>query len=213
MDEARLSELAQTGRTRDARGRTVRMIDPKRLYLLRRHDVIEREALNAIVDDAEPMARRSLRLAVFLLIPIVLLTVGGVLMNCALEGPAAWRDLLSTLKLMGPILLASTVGGVIAPWIAVRQQRMKRVRWAMLKHGHCPHCGYDLHGLPADDADGATVCPECACAWPLADTASGAPDTPFGLAGQARGVRIGLVLVMIGLTVSALLGVVFFLLR
>jgi transcription initiation factor TFIIIB Brf1 subunit/transcription initiation factor TFIIB len=37
----------------------------------------------------------------------------------------------------------------------------------MLKHLRCPHCGYDLRGLAADPEDGATVCPECGCAWRL----------------------------------------------
>jgi transcription initiation factor TFIIIB Brf1 subunit/transcription initiation factor TFIIB len=37
----------------------------------------------------------------------------------------------------------------------------------MLKHRRCPHCGYDIRGLPVDPQDGATVCPECGCAWEL----------------------------------------------
>jgi hypothetical protein len=37
----------------------------------------------------------------------------------------------------------------------------------MLKHRRCPHCGYDLRLLPIDSNDGATVCPECGCAWSL----------------------------------------------
>ena len=31
----------------------------------------------------------------------------------------------------------------------------------------CPHCGYDIRGLPTDPEDGATICPECGCAWQL----------------------------------------------
>ena len=41
---------------------------------------------------------------------------------------------------------------------------------AMLKHLRCPHCGYDIRELPVDPKDGATVCPECGCAWKLADS-------------------------------------------
>ncbi len=45
-----------------------------------------------------------------------------------------------------------------------------RVRWIMLKHHRCPQCGYDIRLLPADAADGATVCPECGCAWRLEES-------------------------------------------
>ena len=47
--------------------------------------------------------------------------------------------------------------------------RRKKVRRIMLKHWRCPHCGYDLRNLPADETDNVTVCPECECAWMLDD--------------------------------------------
>ena len=34
-----------------------------------------------------------------------------------------------------------------------------------IEHLRCPYCGYDIRGLPVDPSDGATVCPECGCAW------------------------------------------------
>lgn len=40
-----------------------------------------------------------------------------------------------------------------------------RVAAAMLEHRHCPHCAYDIRGLPVDTEDGAVVCPECGSAW------------------------------------------------
>ena len=43
----------------------------------------------------------------------------------------------------------------------------------MLQHRRCPHCGYDLRLLPDDCSDGATVCPECGCAWKLVGEANG----------------------------------------
>ncbi len=48
-----------------------------------------------------------------------------------------------------------------------KRKRLKEVTAAMLKHTHCPHCGYDLRLLPNDPDDCATVCPECGCAWKL----------------------------------------------
>ena len=55
------------------------------------------------------------------------------------------------------------------PWIVSRQARSKRIQFAMLKFRRCPHCGYDIRLLPADPTDGATVCPECGCAWLIDD--------------------------------------------
>jgi hypothetical protein len=57
--------------------------------------------------------------------------------------------------------------GAIQFWRAGRRGRAKRIGELMLKHRRCPHCGYDVHGLTADPADGATICPECGCAWML----------------------------------------------
>ncbi len=56
--------------------------------------------------------------------------------------------------------------------MAFRMARAKyviRVASVMLEHRHCPHCGYDIRELPTDSSDGATVCPECGCAWMLDD--------------------------------------------
>jgi hypothetical protein len=57
--------------------------------------------------------------------------------------------------------------GAVQFWRSGRRARAKRVCAIMLEHLRCPHCGYDIRGLPADPADGATVCPECGCAWKL----------------------------------------------
>ena len=50
-------------------------------------------------------------------------------------------------------------------WMVAKAVRFGRIRSIMLKHRRCPHCGYDLRMLPTDPKDGATVCPECGCAW------------------------------------------------
>jgi hypothetical protein len=51
-----------------------------------------------------------------------------------------------------------------------RQRRLKGVRDIMLQHLRCLHSGYDIRDLPTDPTDGATVCPECGCAWKLDGT-------------------------------------------
>ena len=108
MDDRRSSELTRTGRTSDARGRTVKMVDPKKMYLLRRHDVIEREAPNAIMDDIDPGARRGLKLAIILVIPIVLLVVQSA---SGFNLGASERDLAQQII---DDQQATIVGGVVA---------------------------------------------------------------------------------------------------
>ena len=49
--------------------------------------------------------------------------------------------------------------------------RMRSLR-VLLAHRRCAHCGYDLSRSERDPADGATVCPECGCAWNLDESAS-----------------------------------------
>ncbi|MCP4250014.1 MAG: hypothetical protein GY778_23480 [bacterium] len=60
-----------------------------------------------------------------------------------------------------------------ALWVAGRRVRAQRIRPVMLAHRRCPHCGYALRGLPTAPEDGATVCPECGCAWLLGEAAKG----------------------------------------
>jgi hypothetical protein len=59
-----------------------------------------------------------------------------------------------------------------------RRARHKRIRNIMLQHLRCPHCGYDLRLLPTAPGDGATVCPECGCAWRLPPPATAGLHRP-----------------------------------
>jgi len=197
-------------RIRDARGRSVRALDPLRLHLLGRGDVIDTEALGRIAEEIEPGARgrrRLMRIVLFVFLPVVfLLTFGGIALDVSLEGRAAWDDLISTLTnpaFMAPIL-AGLFSGTCIPWIASRQARWRRLTGAMLKHRVCPHCGYGLAGVPVDPSDGATVCPECACAWDL-DAAQHLDA--FGHPVPSR----PLIWITLGLVGLAVLGVVFML--
>jgi uncharacterized Zn finger protein (UPF0148 family) len=60
---------------------------------------------------------------------------------------------------------------------------------SVLEHRHCPHCGYDIHGLPPDEADGTTLCPECGCAWRLGTDLDGARGSRHPRLILARGPR------------------------
>jgi hypothetical protein len=191
-------DLSRAGRARDARGRQVKLLDPVPMYVLGRHHVIERDVLEPICEALEPgvVSRRR-----WILVPI--LVVGGVLvlvgLSIALEGKAAWSDLVSTL--LNPAIMAAVIGGGVAPWFAARQQRLHRVKHVMLHHGRCPHCGYGLSGVPAA-ADGNTVCPECACAWRMDDASRGAGQAPRAAAGDLS-TRTILLLMLGGLAALA----------
>lgn len=162
-----LDDLARTGRTRDADGTTVRLLDPLPLLALGRHDVIDRESLEAVCNDLEPgvKGRRTIVLTAGLVTAGVVILVGAII---AIEGSPAFTDLVATVT--NPAIIVCVLGGVVAPIIAARKERLSRVRAVMLGHRRCPHCGYGLTGVPPRD-DRATVCPECASAWHVTDAA------------------------------------------
>jgi hypothetical protein len=188
----------------------VSTLDPLRLHLLGRGDVIDAEALERIAEEIEPGARgrrRLTRMILFIVLPAILvLTFGGIALDISMEGRPAWDDLLATLRspaMIGPAV-ACLFSAVYFPLVAAQQARSRGALAAMLRHRVCPHCGYGLAGVPANPADGATICPECACAWDLAagqDPAAPAHPVPSR----------PLVWIMLGLVGLTVLGVVFML--
>lgn len=149
------------GRIKDARDRRVTQLDPVALYLLRQHHVIDAESLHAIAEEKGVRITAGERFALLgglcgALVVISLFT------HALLTGDI--RD-ASGAKMAGLLWLCS-IPWII--WFAIKRKRFSAIAAAMLKHCHCPHCGYDLRMLPVDPADGATVCPECGCAWRLA---------------------------------------------
>lgn len=193
---------------KDARGKPVAQLDPVALHVLHRYDQIEAEALHEIVETLEPGTAR-LRRYTILMIPGVLACMAALIAVLYYTGDASARsDLISTIT-NPAIMVPNLVCCILIPWMTTRQARLKRVRFALLQHLRCPHCGYDLRGLPVTPEDGATVCPECGCAWLLEDEAIAAglaADAPaVGLQGK-RGALIA-VLILGGL---ALLGLLMF---
>ena len=185
-----------TGRTRDARGRQVKLLDPLLLYVLGRHDVIDRADLEKIAQTLEPGVNRRRKLLLSLIVGVAGLMLIGLAI--AIEGRPAWTDLVGTLT--NPAIMAAVVGGAIVPWIVARRERRKKPRRVMLGHRRCPHCGYGLRGLPATE-EGTTVCPECACAWRFCD-ASAAAGT--GGAAPRLGVDQGLLRFLLLIELAAL---------
>jgi hypothetical protein len=145
----------------DARGRRVTQLDPVTMNLLRRHDRIDAEALRAIAEDVGPGLSRARRVWfwIFEALPILVLPVLFVRVFFIKGG----RDLPAIV--LWTTIFVCLVIGIWGFTTSARRKRFHRVRDAMLRHGRCPHCGYDLAHLPPDPGDGALVCPECGCAW------------------------------------------------
>ncbi len=158
----------QAGRIKDARGRPVSRLDPVKLHLLNLPSIIPADALRPMVDQIMPGARRQRLIQVLSVALGFLVVVGGTII---------YFRYFSVWKGFDPvnvtIYIIQVVVILLGPFLAFRMARAQyagRVASVMVKHLHCPHCGYDIRGLRTDSRDGATVCPECGCAWRLDNT-------------------------------------------
>jgi hypothetical protein len=121
-----------------------------------------------MADQILPGARRQRLLQVLSVASGVLLIVGGNIIYFRYF--STWKGID---PVMGMIYVIQAVVILSGPLIAYRMAKSryaKRVARVMLMHRHCPHCGYDIRRLPADPTDGATICPECGCAWRMVDS-------------------------------------------
>jgi hypothetical protein len=165
MAEFGMPKKERDFRTRDARGRSVSMLDPYTLHVFRRHDVIPAGPLGAIASEVgSGLSPKARKLAIFF-------TIGWGL--CVLVFLVSCVDMLVNgdprgFFSMSRVFLIQVWFWPLMVWIGTKRARFNRIRGAMLSHRRCPHCGYDLRLLPVDPTDGATVCPECGCAWKLA---------------------------------------------
>lgn len=169
MADGQTSMPQQAGRIKDARGKRVTLLDPYTLHLLRRYDVMPAEPLAEIAGEIGSGWARKHQIACLIawMLPLTVIAITWIAKWC--RGTP-----LGTLEHnVGTILVANFALGVCIIWWWARQNRVKRVWKVMLEHLRCPHCGYDIRGLPSDPADGATVCPECGCAWRLENAGTG----------------------------------------
>ena len=159
----------------DARGRKVTQLDPVAMHLMRRHDMIEADVLRSIANE------KGVRIAplerIWLIAGIVAdLLIGVLLIQSVFTGDFATAPYARS----AAMVYFAAVPWI--PWFRAKYIRFGSIAKAMLKYVRCPHCGYDLRGLPEDNGDSATVCPECGCAWQLGDkephvAASSDPDS------------------------------------
>jgi len=172
MPRQQLSEVQRTFHVRDGRGRLVPMLDPYTLLLLRRHDVIPAEPLSIIAKEIgsglDSKTRRFLTL-------LIALSSISALVLVVLAIDVLWHREYGRLVEKGPMFLCQMWFWPLIFWVNAKRVRYKRIQAVMLKHRYCPHCGYDLRGLPTHPADGHTICPECGSAWHLTAAAGDSP--------------------------------------
>ncbi len=147
-------------RIKDARGRSVTQLDPVAMHLLRQHDVIEPGVLKAIAQENGVRIAGKERAALIVGI-VALLLVVSLFTWSFIAGDLGSAPIAKTSSLLYFSFLPWLT------WFILKQFRVTKVTAAMLRHGLCPHCGYDLRLLPVDESDGMTMCPECGCAWQL----------------------------------------------
>jgi hypothetical protein len=161
------------GRVKDARGRTVSRLDPVKLDLLGRRSPVPPKTLRSMTDQIMPGARRQRLFQALSVASSVLLIIGGNFVY--FHYFSVWKGLDPVGTTIYIVQAAVIVTGPLLAFRMAKSRYAGRIVSVMLTHRHCPHCGYDLRGLPSDARDGATICPECGCAWRLAPTSAGSP--------------------------------------
>lgn len=149
---------------RDERGRKVTQLDPIEMRLLLKHDVIDANTLRKVADEIGSGLEDRIRKALpFLVVGISIIAIALIIQIIVYSLSGNMQRIFSARN----IALANVWFFIIVIWTRAKQARFGRIRKIMLKYLRCPHCGYDLRKLPVDSDDGATVCPECGCAWKL----------------------------------------------
>jgi hypothetical protein len=157
----------RVGQITDARGRSVSQVDPVMMHLLRQPGGIPPEVLRDMAQQIGIGMTRANRLAFWGSVASIVccgiaLAIGLTRLSA---GSITFRRFLTTMVPFTSIWIAP-----FGFWIGTRNARSERTTRTMLEHLRCPHCGYDIRGLPTAPEDGATICPECGCAWRLDDS-------------------------------------------
>jgi hypothetical protein len=160
MAEEQSLRRQQAGRITDARGRRVKQLDPVAMYLLRQHSTVDADVLHSIAHERGVRITGKERALLILGIVCALLVI-GLFTHGAVTGDL--RD--APLAKSSSLIFMCSIPWIV--WYSIKRVRFGKVAAAMLKYLRCPHCGYDLRLLRTDPKDGATVCPECGCAWKL----------------------------------------------
>jgi hypothetical protein len=161
-----------SGPVKDARGRAVELLDPYELNLLRRTDLIPADKLRMIADEVGFGMPKWQRLGYLACVAAFIACVIFLVIWKLVRG----RGIDAVERVLWPVNLAVFALGAVQFWRSGRRARAETISQVMLRHLRCPRCGYDLRLLPTDPTDGATVCPECGCAWEIEGSSS--TDSP-----------------------------------
>jgi hypothetical protein len=166
MTDGNPSRKDEAGRIKDARGRLITELDPVVMHLTHRPGIIPPDALHDVAQDIGFGVTKAVRISLiaWIVCSVALVIAVAILVTRLSNGAITPRRFALSLV---PYCGVFTVFYVF--WTGARNARHERIKEVMLRHLRCPHCGYDIRGLPADQADDATVCPECGCAWRLQD--------------------------------------------
>ena len=169
------SQHPQAGHIKDARGRRVTQLDP---ITLRLRGGLEGIPSDLLQDICGRIGTRMTRTELWLFgsprimhCVIRLSVVGFSLLLGMCVAVTIIRPLAPGATVRHLLPLSASLAFLYLLWIVARRIRSRRVIEIMLEYLRCPHCGYDLRLLPTDPKDGATVCPECGCAWRLGSKA------------------------------------------
>ncbi|MGD2107990.1 MAG: hypothetical protein PVI86_01235 [Phycisphaerae bacterium] len=121
----------------DDRGRPATLLDPYELNLIRRHDVIPAETLQAISNEVGfglPRWQRRGYLACVLAFfaCVVFLLIWKTVRRAGVDAVE---------YVLWPTNLAVFAFGAFKFWQSGRQARAKQIRTVMLEYLRCPHCG------------------------------------------------------------------------
>lgn len=170
------------GRIKDARGRLVTQIDPITMHALHRPCGMDRSSIETVLNDLERGLARQLTWRSYVLRVLFGLSVGAIAFSVFwLIGDSNFRAAIVKVYTSEFVIwLPLVICAFVVPLMIARRRHRGRVLQALLKHHLCPHCGYILRELPVEPEDGATVCPECGCAWMLHETTDGERDDDAG---------------------------------
>jgi len=160
-----MDDLQKSAHILDARGQRVSQLDPYELWLKRRIDAIPADELRTLAREIGFGLVRGQRVLFYVAL-VCLAIIGAALFEYGTRMVLAGQLDLRRLLLRAVPMLSPFAATVIF-WLGARRARVGRTTRVMLAHRRCPHCGYDLRGLPRLPEDGATRCPECGCAWLL----------------------------------------------
>lgn len=150
------------------------MLDPYALQLFRRYDVIPAEPLALIAREVgSGLDQKTRRFLILMGVIAGFSALVFIIFSVDMLIHRQYGRLLDK----GPLFLCQMWFWPVIFWVNAKRVRYKRIQAVMLKYRHCPHCGYDIRGLPTSPTDGSTTCPECGCAWQLAAAANETPKT------------------------------------